>query len=334
MIETLHYDSIDSTNTEARRIINGQTTEGQTTEGQVTEGQVTERQITQELEAKGHVADGHKLDAPLLLVADSQTLGRGRCGRSFYSPACTGLYMTVIVPMGIPITSQVTMTTRVAVAVSKGLDKFINVKTGIKWVNDIYLDGKKVCGILCEAVNDYSAGILKYAIIGVGVNLTTQNFPEEILASAGSVLRRIITISDIDTVQSKELVNSGSNSVQSLELDNSGADSVQGLELDDSSKDSVSLAVRMDLAQLLATEILSYLAPGGADNFLEEYKERSVILGRDIVFTENGIKQTAHAIDIDSTGGLIVEYEDAESNKSIRRTLSSGEISIREKLAQ
>lgn len=146
------YEVIDSTNTEAKRII-----------------------------------ERENPSAPVLLVARSQTAGRGRQGKSFYSPADSGLYMTLIYPAGIQISGQVTITTRTAVAVARAIEETYGIEPGIKWVNDLYHNGKKICGILCEAVNDYSAGIMKYAVIGVGVNISTTDFPDELKNIAGSI---------------------------------------------------------------------------------------------------------------------------------------------------
>ncbi len=119
------------------------------------------------------------LPMPSLIIANHQTAGRGRRGNSFYSPADTGLYMTVIFEA--PSDCSL-ITPAAAVAVCKCLVKHgINPK--IKWVNDIFVNGLKVCGILSEMIN---AEGKNYVSVGIGINLTTEEFPDE-LSSAGSV---------------------------------------------------------------------------------------------------------------------------------------------------
>lgn len=107
---------------------------------------------------------------PTLIVADSQSGGRGRQGKSFLSPA-GGLYMTVVLPADLPIEKATLATSCAAVAVCRGIEKTCGASCGIKWINDIYLNGRKLSGILTESVNDYSTMTSKYLIIGVGINV-------------------------------------------------------------------------------------------------------------------------------------------------------------------
>ena len=116
-----------------------------------------------------------------VILAASQTCGRGRLGRSFLSPA-GGLYMSVILrPKSFE--DALSVTTRAAVSAALAIEKHTGTKTDIKWVNDIYLKNKKVCGILAEAVFD--VGKPKYVILGIGVNLKT--VPEEVSDIAGCI---------------------------------------------------------------------------------------------------------------------------------------------------
>ena len=98
-----------------------------------------------------------------LITSEKQTGGRGRQGKSFSSPE-GGLYMTLLLRCGMPITTAVGATSCSAVAVSRAIKNVCGIDTGIKWVNDIYAGGKKLCGILTEAVNDYSRGISEYLV--------------------------------------------------------------------------------------------------------------------------------------------------------------------------
>ena len=119
-------------------------------------------------EAKRLAAAGEKRD--LLLAAAEQTAGRGRSGRSFLSPE-GGLYMSFLLHPASPAEEAMRLTTAAAVAVSRAIDEISGKKTGIKWVNDIFLDGKKITGILVEASVSLENGGLEYAVVGIGVNV-------------------------------------------------------------------------------------------------------------------------------------------------------------------
>lgn len=106
-------------------------------------------------------------------------------GRSFFSPSGTGIYMSLAVDVTDCEVSSVTrMTSAAAVAVCRAIGKTVGIEPLIKWVNDLYLDGKKVCGILAES---FFSDDRRIAVIGVGINLSTENFPEEIRNIAGSL---------------------------------------------------------------------------------------------------------------------------------------------------
>ncbi len=123
-----------------------------------------------------------------VVVADRQTGGRGRLGRSFFSPSDTGLYMSLLLKPSIPASEAVKITAFISVAVSRAIDKLSGKKSQIKWVNDIYIDGCKVCGILTEATFSGS-GSLDYVIVGIGINVfpPKSGFPEDIVNKAGWV---------------------------------------------------------------------------------------------------------------------------------------------------
>lgn len=127
------------------------------------------------------------LTRPLLVTAESQTGGRGRQGKSFYSPPGTGLYLSVAVFPQAPPESAVHATTAAAVAVCRAVRQVLGVPARIKWVNDIYLDGKKCGGILTEAQTDSGTGLVRSLVIGVGLNLRTAAFPGELADTAGSL---------------------------------------------------------------------------------------------------------------------------------------------------
>lgn len=125
--------------------------------------------------------------APCLFVSDEQTGGRGRRGRSFYSPKGTGIYMSLLIQPQTGLEDAVHITTATAVVVAKVLQEYTDESIGIKWVNDIYAGNKKVCGILTEAVIEPDATEKPAVVVGIGINLSTVEFPEEIREIAGGL---------------------------------------------------------------------------------------------------------------------------------------------------
>ena len=115
-----------------------------------------------------------------LVAANQQTAGRGRQGKSFYSPKGTGIYFSLVLRPKTALQNAVTATTAAAVAVCKAIEELTELKPKIKWVNDVYLDGKKVCGILTEAVTNFEEGIVDSVIVGIGINISTDEFPDDV----------------------------------------------------------------------------------------------------------------------------------------------------------
>lgn len=208
----------------------------------------------------------------ILRTADIQTGGRGRQGKSFVSPE-GGLYMTLVLRTGAPLESVVNVTSCAAAAVSRALAKF-GADCGIKWVNDLYLNGGKLVGILVESVNDYTAMRSEYAIIGVGVNVRRNIFPDGIHA---------VTLEDA------------------------------GFDVD-----------AAELCAEIVRELLAVRETGFDFSFYaEEYRQRSIVLGRDVMFLRNGTAMYGTAEAIDECGGLVVRVSEE------RYTLDSGEITLR-----
>lgn len=232
------YDILDSTNTEAkRRIENGQT-------------------------------------GDFLVLADEQTAGRGRLGRSFFSPKGSGLYLSLVLSLKNAAFESLSLTAAAAVAVSNSIEKLTGIVTGIKWVNDLYRDGKKLCGILAEAVNRPDQSGIEAVILGIGINLTPAAYPEE--------LRDIVT----------------SLNVPSLD--------------------------RSDLVSSICSFLLKYRDLPDNAALMEEYRKRSVVLGKKIRFLQNGLEHYGTALDIGEKGELLVEEDNGN-----RRSLSTGEITVR-----
>ena len=127
--------------------------------------------------------------AGLALVAAEQTAGRGRMGRSFYSPADSGLYLSLLLRPEMRAPEAVRLTAAAAVAAAETIEELSGRETQIKWVNDIYMEGRKVCGILTEASIDCENAMMRYVVVGLGVNLRVPegDFPAELRAVAGAV---------------------------------------------------------------------------------------------------------------------------------------------------
>ena len=142
------------------------------------------------------LCDNKEFNAPsyapegLVIATSHQSAGRGRLGRSFFSPENTGLYFSLLLRPQMAISDSVFITTAAASALCFAIEESFGIKPEIKWVNDLYYRGKKICGILTEANLDLATGALDYVILGVGVNLypPSGGFPEEIRSIAGSLL--------------------------------------------------------------------------------------------------------------------------------------------------
>lgn len=112
------------------------------------------------------------------VLAARQTAGRGRLGRSFFSPE-GGLYLSVILRPGLPPEERTLLTPMAAVAVCRAVEAHCGLRPGIKWVNDLHLADQKLCGILCQSAGDA-------VVVGIGLNLRTPEggFPPELNATA------------------------------------------------------------------------------------------------------------------------------------------------------
>lgn len=123
-----------------------------------------------------------------VMIALEQTAGKGRLGRSFHSPQGSGLYLSLLLRPNLPPEQATRLTTVAAVAVSQAIEELTGQPVDIKWVNDVYRNGRKLCGILTEA-GTKGDGTLDFAVVGIGVNLTEPEggFPENIRQIAGAL---------------------------------------------------------------------------------------------------------------------------------------------------
>ena len=151
-----------------------------------------------------------------VLIASEQTEGRGRMGRSFYSPDSTGLYLSLILRPNLNLEDSLLITTSAAVAVAKAIEKLTGNDVGIKWVNDLFVNGKKVCGILTEASLNIENGGLEYAVIGIGINVNTISFPDNLKSIAGSIFSSKPKDKPITSLLAAEVLNNLAEAIESL----------------------------------------------------------------------------------------------------------------------
>ncbi len=212
-----------------------------------------------------------------VIVARHQTGGRGRRGKSFFSPNGTGLYMSLLTRKALSLDTINYLTPAVAVAVAKAIESVADKKCGIKWVNDIYIEGKKVAGILTETKYDFKKGELCFAVIGIGINLTVPkgDFPDELKNIAAAVFEECCD--DDRTKMMKEVI---------LNLDG----------------------------------ILNNFDP---KRFMNEYRSRSILDGKEITVASPDGEVRATAIEVDDEARLVIKVGGEKA------ALSSGEVSIR-----
>ena len=127
--------------------------------------------------------------AGTVVIADSQTGGRGRYDRHFHSPKQCGIYMSILLKPDFSAEDAILITAAAAVAVSRAVEKLTGEKPKIKWVNDILKNGKKICGILTEGAINPENGKFLWAVLGIGINayLPKNGFDKEIEDIAGAV---------------------------------------------------------------------------------------------------------------------------------------------------
>ena len=196
------------------------------------------------------------------VIAEIQTQGKGRLGRQFHSPGGQGIYMSVVVRPDLTIRQSSNITACSAVAVCEAIEDVTGLSCGIKWVNDIYISDRKVCGILTEASLNIEQGYLDYAVIGIGINVNNLTFPPELEDKATSL-----------RLEKGETIH----------------------------------------RSLLCAEVLNRLETHinnmSDASFMDEYRRRSILDGRDILLEKDDGIYSVHCIGIDPEGRLLVRYE-------------------------
>ncbi len=247
---------------------------------------------------------------PYAAIAGCQTQGRGRRGRSFFSPDGTGLYMSILLrPSALSADQAMRFTTIAAVATAEAIEAVSGRSASIKWVNDIYVGGRKVCGILTEASFNPEDGTLDYAVVGIGINVyePVGGFPDEIRERAGAIASSgagpHADASDDQMCSPETIMERGGRNRLAAEILNRFFSYCSGLR-------------GSGIGALNAPDVPAYV---------NEYRRRCFVTGMDVDVLRAGADPVkAHVLDIDDRCHLLVRYEDGSEE-----TLSSGEISIR-----
>lgn len=136
---------------------------------------------------KRYAGQGESRD--MAVIAQEQSAGKGRRGRSFFSPEGTGIYMSLLLHPKVTADQAAMLTTLAAVAVSRAVEEVSEQEVQIKWVNDVWMRGRKISGILTECAPSFTAGRPEYVVVGLGINVFEPEggFPEEIREAAGAV---------------------------------------------------------------------------------------------------------------------------------------------------
>ncbi|MFL2029975.1 biotin--[acetyl-CoA-carboxylase] ligase [Loigolactobacillus zhaoyuanensis] len=129
--------------------------------------------------------------SPQIFIADQQTAGYGRYGRTFVSPEQSGIYLSILLRPDQPLTDVGLLTTAVAMAVFRAIKATTGISVDIKWVNDLYYQGKKICGILSEAITDFESQQISHLVIGIGLNFADSTvIPAELQSKVGALFQQ------------------------------------------------------------------------------------------------------------------------------------------------
>lgn len=180
------FESVGSTNDCAREY-GEETLQEEGTEKQGDKEKTDAEKIDEE---KTGEASGNSSRKERIVIAGAQTGGRGRRGRSFFSPEASGMYMSFLLYPQMDFARATRLTCMMAEAICRAIDEITGIEIQIKWVNDIYCRGKKIVGILTEGRTSLEDGSLSYVVIGAGINLCTPSggFPAELKNIAGALL--------------------------------------------------------------------------------------------------------------------------------------------------
>ncbi len=215
----------------------------------------------------------HSLTQPLAVITEKQTKGYGRFKRDFYSPDHSGIYLSLAVPLNNQPLNPSLVTTSIAIGVIHALQKFFPEQNfSVKWVNDLYIGHKKIAGILTEATADLESLAPTELVIGVGINLTTQDFPKELKSKVQAISDRLPA--DLNTIAA-ELINN----------------------------------------------LLSILTDYEDGHYLQEYRQRLNLMGKQIDMQVGSELTHGEVVDLSNDGGLVVK-----DKQNHLQTYYSGEV--------
>ena len=240
-----------------------------------------------------------------VLFAEHQSAGRGRFSRSFYSPKGAGLYFSLIFCPSIPartereVPASVLYTAISATIICRCL-KALGFAPQIKWVNDIYLNGKKICGILSEGIIDMETSSVQAVIIGIGLNVKESNFPPELKNKAGSLFTEA---GSLFAEADKLFTEIGSFF---------------------SEAEAPSLNRNVLASSIISSLIEALYGLHSQESLMEEYKSLSLLTGKKVrVLPFADTPYEALVLGISDLGHLIIETDDGKKDELI-----SGEVSL------
>lgn len=231
-------------------------------------------------------------DNGTIVVADSQTSGKGRLGRIWDSADKKGIWMSVVLRPSVAPGDVQIITLGAAAAVVNAIYKTTGIKAGIKWPNDIILEGKKICGILTEMNTEMDK--VNFLVVGIGLNVNheAKDFPDGIKDIATSMRY----YADTNKLQVNELVKEGFFN-----------------------RSEIIKSILFELER-----IYSKIENGCLEEIIEVWKSNSVTLGREVCMTLRNVQYLGIAKDISEGGKLVVQCTDG-----VCREVTSGEVSIR-----
>ena len=229
-----------------------------------------------------------------VVISDHQSGGKGRRGRSFFSPENSGIYMSLLFRPDVKNAGDVLkLTSYAAVAVSRAITEVCHIETGIKWVNDIYIRDKKICGILAEAVTD-SPDAIGTVVVGIGINVYEPPFvPEEIKDVIGYIYPDTKRLQDED---------------------------MDGYITEGQDK---KINIRNMIISSVINNLYDYYYSDDDKYIMDYYRSNSIVLGHRVCYGSD-LEREGVAVDIENNGALVVE--DVSGETVILRT---GEISLR-----
>ena len=216
--------------------------------------------------------------SPTLLIAKKQTETRGRFGRAYFvGDSAQGTYFSLLLQPDKKFAEVTQYTLITAVAMARTIEQISPQPVSIKWVNDIYIEGRKVAGILSEAITDFETQSIQAIVIGIGTNFSIPQaaFPDELQSRASSIF-----------------------------------------------PDGPSSVSRNEFIARFIQEFFA-LINDTAPDYLEEYRQRSFVIGRNVTFRQQQAEFAGQAIGISPEGELIVQLDNGQTMQ-----LSSGEISL------